>query len=77
MMESNRNQTIQALEALVAVADLVVTAIRECGKLGMPSGILYASLNSHGISLARYEQLMSLIVQAGRVRKSGHVYYAT
>jgi hypothetical protein len=43
---------------------------------GAPGGILYAALMGH-MSLAQFEGIMSVLIKAGLVRKSGHCYFAT
>lgn len=59
---------------LVAVA--IYDTIKEAGPNGAPAGGLYAALMERGASLESFEKLMAMLVSTGRVRKSGHVYYA-
>lgn len=63
--------------ALLEVLEAVVEAIDDCGQTGMPSGILYASLMTQGCTLQQFERMMEILVESGRIRKSGQVFYGT
>ena len=62
---------------LKLVADAIIETVRETGKQGAPAGHLYAGLMAHGFSLENFQQIMHGLEQAGMVRKSGDLYYAT
>lgn len=64
----------QAAQAILAIADALLDTVRATGANGAPAGPLYAA--SMGVlSLAHFEAIMGALVQSGKVRKSGHVYY--
>lgn len=44
---------------------------------GAPGGILYAALMQHGFTYNMFCDVMALLVQQGRLRKVGEVYYKT
>lgn len=63
-------------QALVGfkICSAILDCIKECPD-GIPGGLLYASLMGYGCSLETYESLMSIMIDAGRVRKSGDLYF--
>lgn len=63
-------------EAIRAIATIVIEALESAGTVGIPAGYLYAALMQVGCTLSSFEKLMGGLVQAGRARKRGHVYYA-
>jgi hypothetical protein len=65
----------QIKEALKALADAIIEVVRTAGPLGAPGGHLYAAMMAHGITLQQYEQIMSGLVQAGKLRKQGECYF--
>ena len=68
--------TDEQMKALRQVMDAVVESVALGGTLGTPSGILYASLMGMGCSLRQFEAMMAALVQIGKVRKEGHLYFA-
>ena len=66
-----RDQLNSVIRVMGALNDTVI----ECGDEGCPAGPMYAALMGV-MSLDRFTMLMGLLVKAGRVRYSGHVYYA-
>lgn len=60
--------------ALAALLNALCDAVAAGGAEGVPGGTLYAALMQQGCSLQRFEELMRMLVDAGRVRKEGHVY---
>lgn len=67
--------TREQAEALLALADAVTEAVRAGGEAGVPGGVLYAALLHVGLDLERFEHLMSALVAAKRVRRSGQLYF--
>ena len=67
--------TNDQMKAIRMIADAIVDSVREAGSHGAPAGVLYAAMMAHGCSLENFEGLMSLLVQVGRFRKSGHLYF--
>jgi len=68
--------TVQQMLALKQVADAIIESVKECGSSGAPAGPMYAALMSRGCTLEQFEQIMSGLVKAGKLRKSGNIYYA-
>lgn len=67
--------TPEQLRAIAAIADAIVEAVKAAGDHGAPGGTIYAAMMGHGISLAQYEQFMSGLVRAGKLRKRGELYF--
>lgn len=65
----------QAVTALAFVIQAILECVQECGEHGVPAGLLYTATMSV-ISLEAFEQIMAGLVDAGKVYKIGHVYYA-
>ena len=58
---------------IVICATLLDTVVAT-GRNGAPAGVMYAALCGV-LSLDRFMALMGILVKAGKVRYSGHVYY--
>lgn len=69
------NLTPQQAAALRAIVEAVTEAVAAAGSLGAPGGVIYAALMGHGCSLSQYESLMGAMVRAGKLRRSGHLYF--
>jgi hypothetical protein len=67
---------IEAQRALLAIATAIIEAVKEVEPDGAPAGSIYLALMEHGCSLAQFEQIMSALVEAGKLRQEGHLYYA-
>lgn len=66
-------------EALRAIADAVVDTIRqinESNNFGVPAGVLYAALSSHGCSLELFTTMLDTLVDAGRLERKGNLLFA-
>ena len=61
--------------AIITVANIITDTVRETGATGAPGGILYAGLMGV-LTYNQFAELMSALVKVGRLRKSGHVYFA-
>jgi hypothetical protein len=59
------------------LCNIIVETVKETGSVGAPSGIMYAAVMNVGMRLEQYELIMAALVKDGRLRKRGHVYYAT
>ena len=68
----------EAIKAYLAIADGVVDSIKEGdpNDMGVPGGTIYAALMAQGCTLQQYEQLMGLLVDAGKVTREGQLYKA-
>jgi hypothetical protein len=64
----------QAITALKLVADAVVEVVAECPD-GAPAGPMYAAFMQYGMSLDTFEQITDALVQAGKIRKCGHLFF--
>ena len=51
-----------------------VEAVKAGGDLGAPAGVLYAAVLDK-VSLEQFSTIMSALVAAGKVRKSGQRYF--
>jgi hypothetical protein len=69
-------QRARVTTALKAVIDTVVETVAEAGQLGVPGGHLYAGLMPIDIELDTFEQIMAVLVKAGKLRKVGELYFA-
>lgn len=56
------------------IGDAIVETVKEC-PLGAPAGPLYAALMGIGFTLEQFYGIMDGLVAAGRIRKSGHLYF--
>ena len=63
----------QAIKALMAVCNVIVEAVEEIGKPGLPAGHLYATLMGIGCSLEQFDMMIGVLVQSGKIRKEGHL----
>ena len=61
-------------ETMAAVATAVVETVQESGRDGAPSGILYAAVQTMGMSLNLYQSMMDALVHGGILARSGNVY---
>ncbi len=62
--------------ALRRICNIIVEAVRESDPiLGAPGGIIYAALMEHGCTMEQYTGLMSGLVNAKILRKSGECYF--
>lgn len=65
----------EALMAFIQLCDAVCDAVKEAGAQGAPAGPMYAAFMSYGMSLEQFERMMNVLVSAGRLRKSGNLYF--
>jgi hypothetical protein len=66
----------ELMRALNLLLDGVVESVAVAGDQGAPGGVLYAAFMAHGCTLAQFEYVMEALVQSGRLRRSGHLYFA-
>ena len=64
----------EAEKKFAELCDGIVETINEFPD-GAPAGPMYMALSSAGMSLEWFEMIMSSLVTAGRIRKSGHQYF--
>lgn len=70
------NVTTKQINALLAVANGIIDSIREGDpqRQGVSGGTLYAALMTTGMTLSQFEQIMDLLVRAGKLVKTGQLY---
>jgi hypothetical protein len=61
-------------KALRAILGVMLDTVKEMGAQGAPAGVMYAAVCGR-MSLAQFQAVMGALESAGKVRKSGHVYY--
>lgn len=71
---TEQRTTNERASALALLLNALVEAVAAGGAEGVPGGTLYAALMQQGCSLQQFDSFMSILVDAGRVRKDGHVY---
>jgi hypothetical protein len=59
-------------EIIKMACDMIVETAREAGPLGAPSGVVYAALSAHGMTLNVYQQIVDALVDAGRITVENH-----
>jgi hypothetical protein len=62
------------IQAIRMLADAIVDAVKAAGPMGAPGGVIYAALMAHGLTLSQYDQLMSGLVQVGKLTRHGDLY---
>lgn len=71
------SMTTEQAKALRAITAAVIEATKAAGTLGAPGGHLYAGMMAGGCSLSQFESIMSGLVRADMLTKSGECYRAT
>jgi hypothetical protein len=61
--------------AVLSILSAFLDTVKEAGPRGAPSGPMYAAAMAQGLTLEQYEAIMRALVNAGKVRKEGHVFY--
>jgi len=61
-------------DAIVQAIKLAMDCIEEAARTpgGAPSGVVYAALSEHGMTLNVYQQILQAMVNAGKVKVSDH-----
>ena len=67
--------TIEQITALRSIARAIIETVQQSGPLGAPGGHLYAALMAQGCTLNQFEQIMSGLVDAGKLEKRGECYF--
>ena len=67
----------RAMDILHLVAQAVLGTIEEAGPAGAPEGPLYMALMGRGCSLETFQAIMGGLEDAGKIKRLGHVAYAT
>jgi hypothetical protein len=58
----------KAIAALKLAVDCILDAAKLAGPTGAPSGVVYAALNAHGMTLNVYEQIIAYLTNAGKIK---------
>ena len=69
MNESENKKVVEALRLAMAC---ILDAAEAAGPMGAPSGVVYAALSAHGLTLPAYQQILDALIQAGKITVSGH-----
>ena len=67
--------TLEQIQALRAIASMFIGAVKAAGPMGAPSGPMYAAVMDK-MSLHQYQQIMSGLCRAGKLRAEGDLYFA-
>lgn len=67
-------RTADAVVAVRRIADAIIETVNEVGEQGAPGGHIYAVVMQY-MSLEQFQQLMRLLVEAGRITRRGECYY--
>ena len=59
--------TAEQAAAIRLAIECIMDAARIGGDLGAPSGVIYAALTAHGMTLSVYEQLVDYLVRKNRI----------
>ena len=57
----------QIIEAISLAMECIEDAARAAGPAGAPSGVVFAALQAHGMRLTTYQQILTALVNAGRI----------
>jgi hypothetical protein len=67
--------TNEQISVLRQIGRAILESVKEAGVLGAPGGIMYAAMMGQGCTLNQFEQIMSGMVRAGVLTKSGECYH--
>lgn len=67
--------TPQQLQAIRAVGDAIVEAVKAGGTTGAPAGVMYAALMQYGCTLDQFNQFTGALVRAGKIRRQGNLFF--
>lgn len=64
----------QAVAAMSLVVVAIVDTVDDCPE-GAPASALYAALMHVGISLETFEAITGALVDAGKIKRRGHLFF--
>jgi hypothetical protein len=67
--------TPQQIQALRAVAMVFIDAVKAAGPGGAPAGVMFAACIGK-LTLSQFEQITAGLVNAGKLRKQGNLFFA-
>lgn len=62
----------QILRAIKLAMDCIEEAAKVAGPSGAPSGVVYAALMEHGMTLSVYQQILGAMIGAGKITVEHH-----
>jgi hypothetical protein len=62
----------QIIAAVSLAMQCIEDAARAGGPAGAPSGVVFAALQAHGMRLTTYQQILTALVNAGRITIDGN-----
>ena len=65
----------EALKLLAQVTSAVVETVNEAGPSGAPAGPMYLAFMQWGMSLATFEAVTGALVDTGKIKRRGDVFY--
>lgn len=57
----------QQRDAINLAVSCIVDAVKVAGPFGAPSGVVYAALMAHGMTLATYQSLLDALERTGQI----------
>lgn len=57
----------KTIKALRLAMDCITDAAKVAGQSGAPSGVVYAALSEHGMTLSVYQQIIGAMTRAGKI----------
>jgi len=67
--------TNDEIMAVIRIMQIVVETIREMGKMGAPSGVVYAALQTMGCNLASYNRMISELKNLGIIQEKNNLLF--
>ena len=61
--------------AVIRIMQIVVETIRETGKKGAPSGVVYLGLHTMGCNFASYNRMISELKNLGIIQEQNNLLY--
>lgn len=63
----------KAIELIYTLTQAIMEAVRAAGSQGVPSGHIYARVNSVGVDIDTYNFVLDNMLKGGWVRRNGHL----
>jgi len=67
---------LEAQRAILAIANAIIETVKEASPDGAPATSLYLACMEFGCTLDQFNQVMGALVEAGKLRQEGYLYYA-
>ena len=69
------NDKARAMHAARAIAKSVVDTVKEAGPQGAPESSIYLAMSEQGCTQEQYQTLISVMCEAGMIRRSNNCLY--